>query len=218
MQIIAAQINPILGDFEGNARKVIEALQRAKKRGAQVVLFPELTLCGYFPDDLLLDPTFIDAMEKKLQEIGPHTRGICALIGLARWNESGQEKPLYNSAAIFADGKLLGFKNKTLLPTYDVFDERRYFEPGGEEPIWEVLGKRIAVTICEDVWQHAGKLDGYVDYKRDPIEELKKKKPDLVFNLSASPYSFKRVDTRVSVFQAVAKTLQCPVILCNQVG
>jgi NAD+ synthase (glutamine-hydrolysing) len=120
--------------------------------------------------------------------------------------------------AVFIDEKLVGFKDKTLLPTYDVFDERRYFEPGREEPIWEYKGKRIAITICEDVWQHAGQLDGYTDYRLDPVALLQPKKPDLVLNLSGSPYSYRRTDARLSVFQAVAKTLHCPVILCNQVG
>src|SRR5205085_2744217 len=92
-----------------------------------------------------------------------------------------------------------------------------YFEPGHEEPIWEYKAKRIAITICEDVWQHTGTV-GYTDYRSDPVLELKEKKPDLVLNLSASPYYFKRTDVRLSVFQAVAKTLHCPVILCNQVG
>lgn len=216
MRVLAAQINPTLGDLEGNCRKVLDTLSRAK--GVDIVLFPELTLCGYFPDDLLLDRTFIDAMEKKLEEIRPRTKGLFAAVGLARWNESGKEKPLYNSAAIFADGKLLGFKNKTLLPTYDVFDERRYFEPGGEEPIWTYKGKKIAVTICEDVWQHAGLLDGYADYRRDPVLELKDKRPDLMLNMSGSPYYYKRGDARIEVFRAAAQTLKCPVVFCNQVG
>lgn len=217
MRILAAQINPTIGDLGGNTRKIVEALRRARQKKVDIVLFPELSICGYFPDDLLLDPAFIDACAKKLEEIRPETKGLFAVIGLPRWNESGKEKPLYNSAAILADGKLLGFKNKTLLPTYDVFDERRFFEPGSEEPVWEYKGKRIAVTICEDVWQHTGTV-GYTDYRADPVVELKSKKPHLLLNLSGSPYCYKRTDVRFSVFQAVAKTLHCPVILCNQVG
>ncbi|MGB7978813.1 MAG: NAD+ synthase [Chlamydiales bacterium] len=218
MRILAAQLNPTLGDLPGNSRKVIDVLRRAKEKRIDVVLFPELTLCGYFPDDLLLDPSFIDAIQAKLDLIGPETKGLFVAVGLPRWNPSGQAKPLFNSAAIFADGRLLGYKNKTLLPTYDVFDERRYFEPGGEEPIWEYKGKRIAVTICEDVWQHAGALGGYSHYHRDPVEELKAHRPDLVLNLSGSPYYFRRTDMRLAVFQTVAKALRCPVIFCNQVG
>jgi NAD+ synthase (glutamine-hydrolysing) len=217
MRVLAAQINQTIGDFEGNTRRVIEALRRARQKKADIVLFPELTICGYFPDDLLLDPAFIDACAAQLEFIRPETKGLFAAVGLPRWNESGKEKPLYNSVAVLADGKLLGYKDKTLLPTYDVFDERRFFEPGGEELIWEYQGKRIAITICEDAWQH-GKIVGYSNYYSDPILELQKKKPDLLLNLSGSPYSFRRGEARLSVFQAAAKTLRCPVIFCNQVG
>jgi len=217
MRILAAQINPTIGDLEGNTRLVLDALRRAKQKKVDVVLFPELTLSGYFPDDLLLDPTFIDAIAEKLEVILPETKGLFVAVGLPRWNPSRKEKPLYNSVAVFADGKLLGFKNKTLLPTYDVFDERRYFEPDEEQQIWEYNGKRIAITICEDVWQHSGTV-GDTSYRFDPVLQLKAKKPDLVLNLSGSPYYFERTDVRLSVFQAVAKTLHCPVVLCNQVG
>ncbi len=217
MRVLAAQINQTIGDLEGNTRRILSALHRAKEKKADIVLFPELTLSGYFPDDFLLDRSFIDACSEKLEEIRPATQGMFVVVGLPRWNPSGKEKPLFNSAAVFSNGKLLGFKNKTLLPTYDVFDERRYFEPGCEQPVFEYLGRRIAVTICEDVWQHS-KNAGYSDYFCDPVEELKEKRPDLVLNISGSPYYFNRKDVRLSVFQAVAKTLCCPVILCNQVG
>src|SRR5690242_14575730 len=163
MRVFAAQINPTIGYLEGNTRKILAALERAKHRKADIVLFPELTISGYFPDDLLLDESFIDACGQKLEEILPATGGLFVCVGLPRRNTEGKEKFLYNSVAVFADGKLLGYKNKTLLPTYDVFDERRYFEPGTEEPIWEYLGHRIAVTICEDVWQHSNTV-GYTHY------------------------------------------------------
>ncbi len=217
MKVLAAQINPTIGDLGGNTRKILDALDRARKKKADIVLFPELTLSGYFPDDLLLDPSFIEAVNKQLELIEPATAGLFAVVGLPRWNPNRKEKPLYNSAAVFADGKLLGYKNKALLPTYDVFDERRYFEPGVEEPIWEYLGHRIAVTICEDVWQHSRAV-GYTSYRADPILELKKQRPDLLLNLSGSPYYFNRKDQRLSIFQAVARTLHCPLVFCNQVG
>ncbi len=217
MKVLAAQINPTIGDLEGNGRKVIAALRRARERKADVVLFPELTLSGYFPDDLLLDPAFIDAIDRKLEEIAPETKGLFVAVGLPRWNVSRKEKPLYNSAAVFIDGELVGFKNKTLLPTYDIFDERRYFEPGTEQPVWEYLGRRIAVTICEDVWQNSGTV-GYTHYGSDPVAELKEKRPDLLLNLSGSPYSYQRTDLRMSVFGAAAKALSCPVVFCNQAG
>lgn len=217
MKIIAAQINPTIGDVNGNGAKVLAAIRRAKEKKADILLFPELTLSGYFPDDLLLDSSYIDAIYKKLEEIAPHTKGLFAVIGLPRRNPKGKEKPLYNSVAICIDGKIKGFKNKTLLPTYDVFDERRFFEPDPKQSIWKYKGYKIAVTICEDVWQHTHTV-GYTDYSIDPVRELKKKKPDLLLNCSGSPYYYQRKDVRKSVFQAVAKTLKCPVILCNQVG
>lgn len=214
MRVFAAQVNPTIGDIEGNCQKVIDVLRRAK--GCEIILFPELVLTGYPPEDLLLDRSFIAAAAQKLKEIQRETKGLFVVVGLPR--KSGKEKPLYNSAAIFADGKLLGFHDKALLPTYDVFDERRYFEPGGKPQVWKFKDKRIAVTICEDAWQHAGLLDGYTDYARDPVLELKKLKPNLVLNSSASPYYFNRKDVRCQVFQKAAKTLGCPFIFCNQVG
>jgi NAD+ synthase (glutamine-hydrolysing) len=217
MRVLAAQINPMIGDLEGNAQKIVDALARARG-AADIVLFPELALSGYPPEDLLLDASFIDAAQQQLEGIAPYTKNLFAVIGLPRWNPSKKEKLLYNSAALFADGKLLGFKDKTLLPTYDVFDERRFFEPGAkEQPVWEYRGKKIGVTICEDVWQH-GQAVGYTHYAVDPVVELAKKKPDLLLNLSSSPYYFERRDIRLSVFQAAARTLGCPVVLCNQVG
>ncbi|MDE3045364.1 MAG: NAD+ synthase [Verrucomicrobiota bacterium] len=217
MKIQASQVNPTVGDIEGNARKVVQALERARKGGIDVVLFPELVLCGYPPEDLLLDHSFIDALEKKLREIAPATKGLFAAIGLPRRNPRKKEKGLCNSAAIFIDGQLVGFKDKTLLPTYDVFDERRFFEPGEQESVFEYLGWKIGVTICEDAWQHVGDV-GYTDYRRDPIQDFAEKEIDLLLNLSASPYYFKRQDARLSVFEACAKTLRCPVVVCNQVG
>lgn len=218
MRILAAQINQTIGDFSGNVANICRVLERAQKAQLDVVVFPELAICGYFPEDLLLDRDFIDECEKQLPIIQMQTKGLFVVVGLPRRNPEKKEKPLYNSAAVFLDGNLVGFKDKTLLPTYDVFDERRYFEPGKEEPVWEYRGKRIAITICEDVWQHTAKLDEYTNYRRDPILEWKEKKADLVLNLSASPYYFQREKTRLTVFQAVAQTLQCPVVFCNQVG
>lgn len=215
MKIFAAQLNPTIGDVEGNTKKVLAALERARRAGAEIVLFPELVLTGYPPEDLLLDRELINAVEAKLEVIAPATRGLFSVVGLPRRNPSKQEKPLYNSAAIFADGKLLGFHDKILLPTYDVFDERRFFEPGAEVSIWEYKGLKIGVTICEDLWQH-GKMVAYTSYRNDPVFDLKKKQPGLVLNLSGSPYHYK--NRRISVFQAAAKTFQCPLVFCNQVG
>lgn len=217
MRIFVAQMNPIVGDLEGNMHKIIETLERARTKQADVVLFPELTLCGYPPEDLLLHPSFIDAQEKCLQKIIHASAHLMVFVGIVRRNTSSGEKPIFNSAAVICDGKLLGFEDKRLLPTYDVFDERRYFEPGSTAHIWEYKGKKIGVLICEDIWQHAGYV-GYTQYAKDPVLDFLPLAPDLILNLSASPYQFQKPSVRVNVCSKCAKTLRCPVILCCQVG
>lgn len=213
----ASQLNLTIGDIEGNTQKILAALARAQKNEVDIVLFSELTITGYQPDDLLLDLSLVDAAEKKLREIAPATKGLFVAIGLPRRNPRKREKPLCNSAAIFIDGELIGFKDKILLPTYDIFDERRFFEPGKESTVFEYLGRRIGIVICEDAWQHAGEV-GYSDYQRDPIEEYANLGVDLLLNLSASPYYFKRENIRLGVFSKCAKSLRCPIVYCNQVG
>lgn len=214
MILDAIQLNFTIGDIEGNKAKIVAAIRRST---AELILFSELAITGYPPQDLLLDPDFIAAAERALQEIALETKGRCVVVGLPRRNPSGSGKPLYNSAAILIDGALVCYKDKTLLPTYDVFDEARFFEPGSIQPVFTYLGRRIGVLICEDCWQHAGKVS-YTNYARDPVLELAEQRVDLLLNLSASPYYYKRPDLRLAVFQACAKTLQCPVVLCNQVG
>ncbi len=216
MRIIAAQINPTIGDFKGNTQKIIEAIERARSQ-AELIVFPELSLCGYPPEDLLLHPSFVDNQTTYLEKIITASKGLMVVVGLVRKNPSAQEKPLFNSAAIIQDGVLMGFEDKRLLPTYDVFDEARYFERGGEVKIWKYQGKRIGVLICEDIWQHAGYV-GYTHYAHDPVLDMMKLKPDLVINISASPYQFQKPSVRVEVCAKSAKSLSCPLILCCQVG
>ncbi|MGE5196075.1 MAG: nitrilase-related carbon-nitrogen hydrolase, partial [Anaerolineae bacterium] len=217
MRILVAQLNPIVGDLEGNTLKIIETLERARTQDADIVLFPELSICGYPPEDLLLHASFIEAMDKYLELVVRASSRLLVVVGLVRRNLSAGEKPLLNSAAIIADGKLIGFYDKWLLPTYDVFDERRYFEPGSSTKVWEWREKRFGIVICEDIWQHAGYVDS-TRYPRDPIEELVPAKLDFLLNLSASPYQFQKPDVRVKVCSKAAKSLHCPVILCCQVG
>jgi NAD+ synthase (glutamine-hydrolysing) len=217
MRIFVAQLNPIVGDLEGNSQKIIETLERARSKGADIVLFSELTLCGYPPEDLLLHQSFIDAQEKYLEKIVRASARLMVFVGVVRRNTLQGEKPIFNSAAVIQDGKLLGFEDKRLLPTYDVFDERRYFEPGMTTHLWEFKGKKIGVLICEDIWQHAGYV-GYTQYARDPVLDLAPLKPDIILNLSASPYQFQKPDVRAKVCAKCAKTLKCPVVLCCQVG
>ena len=212
MRIALAQLNPMIGDLKGNQTQMIQAIQRAKNLGAELVLFPELAITGYPPEDLLLQDHFCEAAEESLKKIIPETKGIMAIVGALRRDD---QKHLYNSAAVIENGLLLGFQDKFLLPTYDVFDEERYFHSGETNRVWSLNGKKIAVTICEDIWQHGGGVNRYV---RDPIQELAALQPDLLVNLSASPFSAGRVELRLQLCQKAAQTLKCPVALCNQVG
>lgn len=217
MRILLAQINPIIGDLKGNTDKILNSIAIAKKQKANLVLFPELSLTGYPPEDLLLLPDFIASLDHYLDLIRQATEGMIAIVGTPHKTESNKEKNLYNSAAIFDNGSLIGFQNKILLPTYDVFDERRYFEPGDDLHLWNLFGKKIAITICEDLWQHSG-LIKYINYTRDPVKEIEQLHPEIVLNLSASPYSVNKRENRMRVCINAATTLQTPLLLCNQVG
>lgn len=217
MKIYVAQINPTIGDFEGNSSIILSQLENAHKENATIVLFPELALTGYPPEDLLNQRHFLDAVQRHLDALIPATKGLIALIGTPRANPSDRGKHLHNSAAILSDGQLLGYHDKMLLPTYDVFDEQRHFEPGTSLSIWPLAGKNVAITICEDLWEHSRQLT-HTTYHRDPVCELEPLKPDLVLNLSASPYCVGRFHDRLNVTSTAAKTLNCPIVLCNQVG
>lgn len=217
MHIALAQINTTVGDIAGNSLKIREVIEHAKKSGAELVVFPELALAGYPPEDFLLLPSFIDSLDKSLDEIVNCTQGIAAIVGTVRRCTNVKGKSLYNSAAIIVDGTLLGFQNKMLLPTYDVFDERRFFEPAQETRLWTIFGKRIAVSICEDLWQHSSLLKDAC-YMDDPVNELGMLHPDIVVNLSASPFSLLKFNNRIQVCSKAAATIKAPLVLCNQVG
>lgn len=217
MRIFIAQINPTVGDISGNSQKILNALEKGKKEGCQLVVFSELALTGYPPEDLLLLPHFIKNAESALFQIAKETKGIAAIIGLPRLNKRTFGKKLFNSAAVVYDGKILGFQDKTLLPTYDVFDEQRYFEAAVERKPFELFGKKVAITICEDIWQNAKVLEE-INYQCDPIEDYKNQGIDLLVNLSASPFSALKVQKRIHVVSEAAKALSTPVVFCNQVG
>ena len=217
MRILLAQINPIIGDIEGNTEKILMGIKEGNKAKAEVVLFPELCLTGYPPEDFLLLPHFIEAAQNALQKIIRNCIGITAIVGLPRVNYDLKEKALFNSAAILQNQTLIGFQDKILLPTYDIFDEYRYFEPGSGIRTWNILGKNIGITICEDIWQHSDLLK-FTHYRRDPIHDLQPFYPDVVLNLSASPYSVDKLVNRFKVGSLAASTLMCPLLLCNQVG
>lgn len=216
MRIALAQINPIIGSLSYNRDKIIQAIEKARLDQAEIVVFSEMVLCGYPPQDLLLLPSFVEAVEEELQKIIKASKELIVIVGTIRKNSLG-EKKLYNSAAIIEDGRLIGFQDKMLLPDYDVFSERRYFDSAAQIGLWEIGGIKIAVTICEDIWHHSGAVL-YTNYSCDPIVEFTPLKPDLLINLSASPYSLSQHLTRLQVCQSVALTLQCPLLYCNQVG
>lgn len=217
MFLFVAQVNPIVGDIPGNAKKIIETIGRARESGVELVLFPELVLCGYPPEDFLLLPSFIDRIEEWTHKIVKETAGIAVIFGLPRRAPSKSEKPLYNSAIVVENRKILGYQDKALLPTYDVFDESRYFDSHCKHHLWTIAGKKIAITICEDLWGPSN-LVKYTQYSHDPVEVIRTLNPDLVVNLSASPYSWGKFRDRLEVCTFPAKSLQCPVVLCNQVG
>ncbi len=217
MKIFLAQLNYIVGDLQGNTEKILSALDQARKEHVHLVVFSELAICGYPPEDLLLEEGFLEAVDLCLKKIVEASQDLMVIVGLPRKNLSGLGKPLYNSAAVIQERCLLGFYDKWLLPTYDVFDEGRYFEPGTTLPIWEYEGKKYALLICEDIWQHAGEVS-YTRYAKDPVQELAKLPLDFVINIAASPYHAKKIDLRIRVCQKVVQTLKCPLFLCAQTG
>lgn len=217
MRIYLAQCNPIIGAIDKNTAKIIDAIEEAKKQGCALVVFSEMALCGYFPDDLVFEPGFVEACDAALVRIAEHSRGIAVVVGTVCTNRSGPGRPFRNSAAILQDGQVIGFQDKSLLPTYDVFDEDRYIEPASQMRIWNICGKNVAITVCEDMWPTKDMALKSL-YKQDPLDWYEKKELDLFINISASPYSKGKIEERTLVAQAVAHRLNCPVVVVNQVG
>lgn len=215
MKVHIAQINPTIGDIAHNAQKVIEHLSHVGD--GEILLCPELTLPGYPPEDLVYLRAFIEEQERALETIVSHAAHCMAVVGLVRFNASPGEKHLVNSVAIIQDGVVCGYYDKMLLPTYDVFDERRYFASGKTIGHTTYRGSSIGIVICEDMWQHAGYVQE-THYTKDPIELLSEKHIDVLLNASASPFQMAKSNVRKEVCSQAAKTLGCPVVYCNQVG
>jgi NAD+ synthase (glutamine-hydrolysing) len=214
MNIALSQLNYRIGDIEGNTAKIIGEIKKAKDAKADLVVFSELAICGYPPKDLLDYPSFISRCEKGLAEIAEHTEGIGVLVGGPAWSNLEKGKKLYNSAFFYSDKKLLRRIDKTLLPTYDIFDEYRYFQPNEVFECVDFKGEKIAVTICEDLWN----LDEEKLYKVTPMDELIGQKPTVMINLSGSPYSYNHVEKRRNRMQLNAKEYGLPLFYVNQVG
>jgi len=222
MQIAIAQLNYLIGDFEGNLARITDAVERASGMGAELVLFSELSICGYPPLDLLERKDFITRcnryVEKLAGNINPET-GV--LVGGPEFNPEKEGKLLYNSVFFLHGGKIRQVFRKTLLPTYDIFDEYRYFEPNRQFSLLEFKGKRLAVTICEDLWDEQpfeSEFSRSRLYTINPLEELIKLQPHGILNLAASPFSHQKMDVKQSIFTGKAARHRLPLIYCNQAG
>ena len=213
MRIGVAQLNATVGDLDGNLALAIDAYEQLVGQGVDLVAYPELFLCGYPPRDLLLKTRFVSDLAERLNAFAEQTGPTPAVIGFVEKSGKDAGRPFYNAAAWCVEGKVVRVARKRLLPTYDVFDEARYFEPGEDSLVLEHKGKKIAVTICEDVWNEAGEL-----YATDPLNEVREVSPDLLLNLSASPWHQGKQAVRREVLAKVATKCGCPVIYVNLVG
>ncbi len=217
MKISINQINPVIGDFEHNLFLVSEALKKSSVSGCSVAVFPELSLMGYPPKDLLEKPDFITRNLEYLERLSRQAGNISIVCGFVDKNLTGKGKALINAAAFIKDGKIVSTGGKKLLPSYDVFDETRYFEPSHESLLFELEGKRIGVTICEDIW-NVGDIENLPKYSIDPVSELCKKGIDILVNISASPYTINKPSLRMKVLDKIARKYSVPILYCNQVG
>ena len=216
MKVALLQINPIVGDLEGNAAKIKKFATKAK--GVDLIVTSELALLGYPPRDLLLYPDFIAAAWESLQILAKDTKSLPPiLVGTAIVNENKSGRPLYNAAVLIKEGKINKIFHKSLLPTYDVFDEDRYFESVNEPQILKFNGKRIGISICEDLWNDK---DFWLKprYHFDPIEKLAQEKVDLIINLSSSPFTIDKQKLRESMIAVSSKKYKIPILYANQVG
>ncbi len=215
MKIALAQLNYHVGNFEANTQKIIKAINEAETQGAELVVFSELCICGYPARDFLEFDDFINQCTLALNEIAKHTGKVAALVGAPRKNPVVDGKDLFNSAFFIYQGKVSPVADKTLLPVYDVFDESRYFEPNNRFQVFEFNGKRLAITICEDIWNVGNDNPLYLSC---PMEELVKQSPDIIINLSASPFSYVQHQERMKVIKANVLRYQLPMVYVNQVG
>ena len=221
MKVAFAQLNYTIGDFPGNSGKIIQHIEKAKNESADLVIFSELSVTGYYPHDLLEKKEFIARAAETVEMIAKQCNGIAAIVGAPRINESDRGKKLYNSAFFLSDGKIQQVQNKTLLPTYDIFDEYRHFEPNREFAVVDYKGEKIAITICEDLWDEQPTANEFGKdklYQVSPMEELVKFNPDFVVNISASPFSYNQEGWRKNVLINKAKKFKTPILYINQVG
>src|SRR5713101_1730794 len=216
MKIALAQFNPTVGDFAGNSTKILELTQLAQQRGADLAVFSELCLCGYLPLDLIERPQFIARNERELACLAKKLP-IPAIVGYAAHANGSTRKAAANAAALLDNGRIAFVQHKMLLPTYDVFDESRYFQPARAQNAFLFHAQQLGITICEDMWNDKNFWAKQL-YERDPVAELVGKGAALLINISGSPYTIDKRSLRVDMLRSLAKTHARPVIYVNQVG
>ncbi|MGQ9619359.1 MAG: NAD+ synthase [Bacteroidales bacterium] len=221
MKITIAQLNYHVGNFAGNSIQITETIKKAKTEGSDLVIFSELCVTGYPPLDLLDHIDFIRKCGETINEISRHCKGITAIIGAPVINSKPEGKKLFNSALVLNEGKIIFKARKALLPTYDIFDEYRYFEPERNFQVFDFKGTKIALTICEDLWDEQPFLNEFEKsrlYTVSPMDELAKQKPDFIINISGSPFSYTRTEARRKIFTGKDLKHKIPVIAVNQTG
>ncbi len=214
MKVYVAQQNYHIGNFEVNKAKMIREVEAARQMGAELVVFSELSVCGYPPRDFLEFEDFLSQAESAVADLANHSHGIGIIIGAPTRNPQLEGKDLFNSAILVYEGKVHGVAHKTLLPNYDIFDEYRYFEPAYNWQVIPFKGKKLAITICEDIWN----LGDNPLYRICPMDELMKQSPDLMINISASPFDYDHDEDRKEVIRLNVLKYKLPMIYCNAVG
>src|SRR5689334_7293986 len=210
VKIALGQINPTVGDFSGNAARMIDFATRARSAGADLILFPELSVCGYPPRDLVERPWFVQRNIETVEEIARQTEGIAVVCGLVSYADATTGKSVKNSAALLRDGKIAFLQSKRLLPTYDVFDEMRNFSPADHQEVVSVGEKPIALTICEDAWNDKHFWDRRL-YGIDPVEDLIGAGGKVLLNISASPFFMRKRELRREMLATIARNYHVPV-------
>jgi NAD+ synthase (glutamine-hydrolysing) len=216
MKIALAQFNPTVGDFAGNSARILNLAEKARQRGADLAVFSELCLCGYLPQDLLERPAFIDRNHQELKDLAAKLP-LPAVVGYAGRVKNGKGKSIANKAALICSGRVVFEQSKMLLPTYDVFDESRYFQPAGKQFAYGFGKEQLGITICEDVWNDKN-FWAECRYDRDPVTELIGQGITVLLNISASPYTLDKRSLRLEMLQSIAVNQHRPIVYVNQVG
>jgi NAD+ synthase (glutamine-hydrolysing) len=217
VKIALGQINPIVGDFAGNSAKIIDYARRAKSQGAGLILFPELSICGYPPRDLVERASFVSHNREAAEHIASEAQGIAVICGLVTPAHAEAGKSVMNSAALLLEGKIKFVQSKMLLPTYDVFDEVRNFAPARSQVLFPFCGKQMALTICEDAWNDKDFWNRRL-YSVDPVDALIRSGGNFVLNISASPFWAGKRELRRDMLATIARNDHVPVVFVNQVG